>query len=69
MIGLGERLLAQVDAVLVPTKANGNQGAFGNLIGIPEVIFPTGFDNIVGSESGPRKTPQTQVLFTNNILQ
>lgn len=63
LIGLGERLLAKVDAILVPAKATGNQGAFGNLIGIPEVIFPTGFENIIGSEFSPRKIPQTQVLL------
>eukprot|EP00210_Caulerpa_lentillifera_P009624 g9180.t2 len=62
LIAFESKLLSTVDAILVPAKGAGNQGALGNLLGIPEVVFPTGFDTIYGSGYSQRKIPKTQVL-------
>ena len=58
----GTKLLKSFDAVLVPAAGAGSQGTFGNLIGIPEVVFLVGHHDIRGYENSTRKNPVTQVI-------
>lgn len=67
LIKKGTKLLDRFDAVLVPSNGDGNQEDFGNLIGIPEVVFVVGYHNIRGRKNSPRKIPNTQVTGSCTI--
>lgn len=66
-----EELLSGLDAVLVPARNSGNQNGMGNVAGIPQVVFPVGFEPLVPKKvrKTPRKDPKAQVRMQFLILR
>lgn len=56
-------LFEGLDALVLPARGKGEEGAMGNVLGLPQIVFPTGYDLLRGNSQSPRRDPQAQVWF------
>lgn len=52
-----------LDGVIVPARGKGGEGAMGNVLGLPQIVFPTGYANLKGNDRSPRKDPIAQAVL------
>ncbi|GMH42022.1 hypothetical protein BSKO_09941 [Bryopsis sp. KO-2023] len=52
-----------LDGVIVPARGKGGEGAMGNVLGLPQIVFPTGYASLRGSDGSPRKDPAAQAIL------
>lgn len=54
-------LMGGLDGLVMPARGKGEGGAMGNVLGLPQIVFPTGFASLLRSATSPRKNPEAQV--------
>lgn len=54
-------LFEGLDALVLPARGRGEEGAMGNVLGLPQIVFPTGYSPLSGNVQSSRKDPKAQV--------